>query len=150
MDAESPSAQPVVPIAAPPRVVTTALAAVGPVAVDEERSAARTSESGASEPARIVGPASWYPTFGRVAAAGPRLRHFLGHGWRGTRIVVCRTTRSSEACTIATVVDWCKCPHGRIVDLSDDVFGVLAPVSVGVIRVSIRRLNVALPATDTP
>jgi rare lipoprotein A (peptidoglycan hydrolase) len=47
------------------------------------------------------------------------------------------------------VTDWCRCPNGRLIDLSDDAFRQLAPLSSGIIGVEITRVvHVALPPTD--
>ncbi len=98
----------------------------------------------------ISGSATWYEARGYVAAAGPALRQWLGTHWRGTRVIV--TSRSGSVSL--TLSDWCACGHGRLIDLSDDAFRELAPLSTGVIRVTITRagpphVHIELPATDT-
>ena len=108
------------------------------------------STTSMTQPARtIAGPATWYPASGNVAAAGPSLRRWLGSHWRSTTLRICTST-----CVIVIASDWCACPHGRLIDLSDDAFRQLAPLSAGVIRVTITRLGpphvrIELPATDT-
>ena len=104
------------------------------------------ARSGASSTAagtltRRTGVASWYcwpgrsvcsrgwPWSGAYAAAGPALR--VGN-WRGRLVTVCHRT----LCTRARLVDWCACP-GRLVDLYGSVFGRLAPLSRGLIRVEV-------------
>lgn len=85
----------------------------------------------------LVGLSTWYGTGPGAgdAAAGPRLRHALGSGWRGTRVRVSRGTRS----VVVRLSDWCKCPNNHVIDLSDEDFSRLAPLSRGVIRVAIAR-----------
>jgi rare lipoprotein A (peptidoglycan hydrolase) len=51
------------------------------------------------------------------------------------------------------LTDWCQCYRGerreRIIDLSDDAFARLAPLSTGVVRVTVEVVDVPrLPATD--
>lgn len=95
----------------------------------------------------IGGRATWYPATGAVAAAGPALRHYLGRGWRGSLVEVRYRGRG----VVVRVSDWCACPR-RLLDLSDDAFRALAPLSRGVIGVSIVRVVRHVPeppATDT-
>lgn len=91
----------------------------------------------------ITGIASWYPADGLIAAAGPELRHELGKGWRGSRVTVCASSRSAEACVRVRISDWCQCMRGeadeRLVDLSDDAFRRLRGLSVGLVRVEVER-----------
>jgi hypothetical protein len=81
---------------------------------------------------RLTGPASWYcctrgHTAGEfVAAAGPALR--VG-AWRG-RVVRVNGLR-------VRLVDFCRCPFGRVIDLHPGVFRNLAPLSRGIVRVSV-------------
>ena len=81
---------------------------------------------------RLTGPASWYCcTRGHaagefVAAAGPALR--VG-AWRG-RVVRVNGLR-------VRLVDFCRCPFGRVIDLHPGVFRSLAPLSRGIVRVSV-------------
>jgi hypothetical protein len=81
------------------------------------------------------GRATWYAASGMIAAAGPDLRHRLGPGWRGRMVAVCTGGR----CVRVTLADWCACGprHGSptLLDLSDDAFRRLAPLSRGVLRV---------------
>lgn len=70
-----------------------------------------------------------FPAAGLYAAAGPALR--VG-AWRGRLVTVCHRT----LCARARLVDWCACP-GRLVDLYGSVFGRLAPLSRGLIRVEV-------------
>ena len=78
------------------------------------------------------GSATWYCcTIGHgpgelVAAAGPALR--IGR-WRG-RIVWVNGLR-------VRLVDWCRCPNGRVIDLHPGAFRRLAPLSRGVTRVRV-------------
>jgi rare lipoprotein A (RlpA)-like double-psi beta-barrel protein len=94
----------------------------------------------------LQGTASWFPARGRVAAAGPALR--VG-AWRGSEMLVCRTSRTAMACVRVVLADWCACPH-RLIDLSDDAFRTLAPLSQGLVRVTVSPFRAApLPPTDT-
>jgi len=83
--------------------------------------------------APIRGIASWYRATGLVAAAGPALR--VGD-WRGSTVTVC-----AERCIRVRLTDYCECYAGtdleRIVDLSDDAFRALAPLSRGLVRVTV-------------
>lgn len=86
------------------------------------------------------GVASWFATGpdGLYGAAGPALRHGK---WRGTKVRVTSGARS----VIVTLNDWCACGrrHGRptVLDLSDEAFRRLAPLSRGVIRVEVEVLR---------
>jgi hypothetical protein len=84
----------------------------------------------------ISGTATWHATGrdGPFAAAGPLLRKAIGPGWRGNQVLVCLRAR----CIIVTLSDWCLCSHNRrLVDLSDEAFRALAPLSRGVLKVSV-------------
>ena len=89
----------------------------------------------------LVGLATWYRYRPGQGAAGPALRRWLG-SWRGSIVRVCAT-----ACVNVRLTDWCACGHGRIVDLDARLFRQLAPLSRGVIHVTISG-NPAAPATD--
>ena len=91
-------------------------------------------------PAPLSGTASWYAANGLIAAAGPRLRH---GSWRGSLITVTANGRS----VVVRLSDWCQCYGSRLIDLSDDAFRRLAPLSRGLIHV--RVSGVELPSTDT-
>ena len=92
----------------------------------------------------LIGSATWYGTGPGAghAAAGPELRRALGPGWRGTTVQVC-----AGRCVTVVLDDWCACKGDRIVDLSDEDFARLAPLSAGVLRVTVSALTP--PATDT-
>jgi len=91
----------------------------------------------------ISGQATWYRYHPGQVAAGPALRAWLGKGWRGTTVMVCAKT-----CISTRLTDWCLCRGKRIVDLDSRSFRALAPLSQGVVRVTVSRLPVG-PATDT-
>lgn len=79
-----------------------------------------------------VGPASWYDDprkAGMYAAAGPALR--VGD-WRGRTVTVCAST-----CFAVVLSDYCGCPGGRVIDLSSTAFSRLAPLTQGVVRVTV-------------
>ncbi len=89
----------------------------------------------------VSGPASWYClpgtsachyqySGGMYAAAGPALR--VG-SWRGRTVRVC----GGGNCVSVKLIDWCGCPNGRVIDLYSDAFRRLAPLSSGVIRVTV-------------
>jgi hypothetical protein len=81
----------------------------------------------------LDGYATWYATGGMTGAAGPLLR--VGD-WRGRTVTVC-----AETCIDVTLSDWCACGdrHGKptLVDLSDEAFAALSPLSRGVLPVSV-------------
>jgi len=67
---------------------------------------------------------------GMYAAAGPSLRH---GNWRGSKVKVCTSSR----CVTVTLIDWCACGGGRVIDLYSDAFRKLAPLSKGVLNVTV-------------
>lgn len=84
----------------------------------------------------VEGSASWYADGpGLYAAAGPALR--IG-AWRGRTVSVCTKT----ACVRVILSDWCACypatSRERIIDLSPAAFAVLAPLSRGIVAVTVR------------
>jgi hypothetical protein len=87
--------------------------------------------------APLAGTASWFRAPDGRAAAGPALRHVLGPHWRGTRVRVCAAGR----CAVVRLTDWCQCYRGtraeRLIDLDDDVFAHLAPLTRGLVRVEV-------------
>ena len=93
----------------------------------------------------LRGWASWFRSPSNVSAAGPRLRAALGPAWRGVHVRVCHADR----CTLTVLGDTMRAD--RLVDLDDDVFRALAPLSVGVLRVTLTPIP-APPATtmETP
>jgi len=96
----------------------------------------RVGVSGAapSSGASVSGIASWYAAVGLIAAAGPALR--VGD-WRGRVVTVC----AGGVCLDVRLADWCQCYAGtdreRAIDLSDDAFRALAPLSRGLVRVTV-------------
>ena len=93
----------------------------------------------------LRGWASWFRSPSNVSAAGPRLRAALGPAWRGVHVRVCHADR----CTLTVLGDTMRAD--RLVDLDDDAFRALAPLSVGVLRVTLTPIP-APPATtkETP
>jgi hypothetical protein len=112
-------------------------------ATDDERSAI------VAAPLIVTGQATWYGTGpGRGhAAAGSELRT---GDWRGRHAEVCHGDR----CVRVVLDDWCACGGARIIDLSDEDFARLAPLSTGVISVTVTSGSGApapvptAPATD--
>lgn len=88
----------------------------------------------------VRGAAAWYCNNGSgcpagysgglYAAAGPALR--VGN-WRGRTVSVC----GSGSCVNVTLVDWCACGGGRVIDLFADAFGRLAPLGTGTVSVRV-------------
>lgn len=86
------------------------------------------------------GVASWYCGHGSActrgypgglyAAAGPALR--VGT-WRGRAVQV----EAGGRRVLVRLVDWCACPNGRLLDLYSDAFSRLAPLSRGLVKVSV-------------
>lgn len=100
--------------------------------------------------ALIGGYATWYATPGYTAAAGPVLRDVLGSEWRGSVVVV-----EHHGKTVAVqLTDFCACGERAglptFLDLSDAAFAELAPLSAGVIEVSVEIGAQPLPPTDLP
>lgn len=97
----------------------------------------------------IGGQATWYDAPSRTdAAAGPDLRF---DGWRGSWV---RVTSGERSVTVK-LTDWCACGdrNGKptVIDLDDEAFADLAPLSDGVITVEVEVLGdaPALPETST-
>ena len=129
-DSDHPGAQPAGPV--PGRITpsTSAVTASGPEP---------TGRPGAAGSLR--GYATWFRSPSGVSAAGPRLRAALP-GWRGTSVQVCHADR----CTVTVLGDWMRAD--RLVDLDDDAFRALAPLSVGVLAVTLTPIP-APPVTST-
>jgi hypothetical protein len=79
------------------------------------------------------------------------------HGWDKARLAAVPSFRngdkpylvrvcSATRCTVARVVSFCACGN-HVIDLSPPAFRNLAPLSRGVVRVTVTRVE--LPATDT-
>lgn len=82
----------------------------------------------------ISGNATYYAYVVGGAAAGPGLRAALGLHWRHQNVTVCATT-----CVRVTLSDWCLCKHGnRLIDLDSRSFARLAPLSQGIVKVTIK------------
>jgi rare lipoprotein A (peptidoglycan hydrolase) len=78
----------------------------------------------------VKGVASWYDLKGPgLYAAMPEWRW----GDPAFRARVC----TDSACVTVTVNDHCGCPDGRVIDLSADAFRRLAPLSQGLVRVTV-------------
>jgi expansin (peptidoglycan-binding protein) len=102
----------------------------------------RPVPSGTSVPAPLVGVATWYDAGpGEYAAAGPALRVA---GWRGSYVVVCAFPEGRATCLTLPLVDWCACGDRNglptLLDLSADAFAQLAPLSQGLVRVTVQEV----------
>ena len=67
---------------------------------------------------------------------------------------MCRSGETWIVCIRVRLTDWCACGGERIIDLSDEDFATLAPLSQGVIRVRVAlgappRETITQPPTDT-
>lgn len=106
----------------------------------ERRHTERPTPSGASRPAAVVGTASWFDAGPGHYAALPGY-----HAGTVVRLVVCGSEGDRSTCLTVAVVTSCQCyvgtPSERIVDLSRDAFAQLAPLSRGLVRVSIREVH---------
>ena len=102
----------------------------------------------ATADASVTGTATWYRYHPGQAAAGRALRQALGSGWRGTVVTV---TANGHAVRVRLTDSMGR--TSRLIDLDPHDFARLAPLSAGVLRVTVswgNRLNeIALPATDT-
>jgi rare lipoprotein A (peptidoglycan hydrolase) len=96
-------------------------------------------------PLILTGQATWYGTGpGRGhAAAGSELRT---GDWRGRHVEVCHAGR----CVGVVLDDWCACGGARIIDLSDEDFARLAPLSAGVISVTVTAGAGVTPVSPVP
>jgi hypothetical protein len=82
--------------------------------------------------ASTTGTASWFASPIGVSAAGPALRAAIGPGWRGTVVTV-----AADGFSVRTQLgDWCACSR-RAIDLDAPVFAALAPLSQGLVEVTI-------------
>lgn len=102
----------------------------------------------------LRGQATWYDGPTGSAAAGPALRRWIGPGWRGASVDVCRSGTTWITCVRVRLTDWCACSGDRIIDLDDRAFAQLADLSKGVIRVRVAlgappRETITQPPTDT-
>lgn len=86
------------------------------------------------------GTASWYGGYPGQAAAGPRLRAWLGPHWRNRLVRVCTVTVPRHCATVR-LTDWCQCYRGtkaeRIIDLDVRSFSRLAPTWRGLVNVRV-------------
>ena len=82
----------------------------------------------------IVGKASWFATGkdGYYAAACYDLRKAIGPDWRGRHVIL---SHGGEWFGVV-LNDWCG-SHDKLIDLSDEAFNALAPLSRGVIKVGV-------------
>jgi len=94
----------------------------------------------------LSGQATWYHWHVGEAAAGPKLRQALGVHWRGQSVTVCATS-----CIRVRLTDWCAChPSTRLVDLDARSFARLAPLSAGVIDITVKIGQSSEPLAPDP
>ena len=135
------------------RVDVSALSSAGPTGAPQPQAEYRRPGPGEAEDAppgrseldgsSITGIASWFDAGPGLYAAVP--------SWRwGDEPYRLRVTAGDRA-VVVTVGDFCGCPGGRVIDLSADAFRRLAPLSVGLVRVTVTRLDadVTPPPTET-
>jgi hypothetical protein len=92
----------------------------------------------------ISGTATWYATGPGAghAAAGPALRT---GDWRGRHVTVC----GGRGCVPVVLDDFCQCYGTRVIDLATSDFARLAPLSQGIVTVTITTAAVPVaPPTD--
>ena len=82
----------------------------------------------------LSGKASWHATGrdGAYGAACRPLRRAIGPSWRGRHVLVAFKGKAIEI----VLNDWCG-SHDKTVDLSDEAFRYFAPLSRGVLRVTV-------------
>lgn len=129
------------PTAAPPQPAPSVSASIGASPLLHAPARVDSTALAGGAPA-LSGIASWYnaPTI-HDAAAGPPLR--VGN-WRGRLVTVRYGSRS----VVLRLTDWCQCPR-RLIDVDDQAFKQLAPLSKGLLKVTVTFGGPALPATDT-
>ena len=97
---------------------------------------------------QLGGVATWFDAAQGTAAAGPALRNALGSDWRGSIVTVC-----ADGCVTVRLTDWCACGdrNGKdtLIDLDRRDFARIAPLSAGVVAVTVGFRAIPLPATDT-
>lgn len=82
----------------------------------------------------VTGKASWHATgrSGLYAAACRSLRQAIGPDWRGRTVLVAVGRKAVEV----RLNDWCG-SRDKTIDLSDEAFRYFAPLSRGVLRVTV-------------
>ena len=106
----------------------------------ERRVEAAKAAGSIPAPDTISGLATWYSWHPAEAAAGPALRSWLGSSWRGTVVWVTSGNRSVSVRLTDFMVS------GRsLVDLDSRSFAKLAPLSTGVLHVTITRAGTSTP-----
>lgn len=130
---------------AAPRAHTHTARAMSPPSPGASRPTAAHRVTADKAVGHLSGTASWYclpgrsactvgyPASGPYAAAGPTIRAALGPDWRGRTVVVA----TGHADVVVTLVDWCSCPNGRLLDLYASVYGQLDSLSSGLLDVTV-------------
>lgn len=91
--------------------------------------------------ATTAGVASWYDDGPGLYAAVPS----WSFGDTQYQVLV----RAGDRSVVVTVRDFCGCPGARIIDLSPDAFVRLAPLSRGLVVVTVERLDARITAPPT-
>lgn len=107
------------------KIMTSVLIA-GSLLLPEDISAASSTIGSATYYCCTVG----YSSASYVGAAGPRLRQALGPHWRGRSVTVWYGNKHVRI----KLVDSCRCPHGRVIDLHPRPFSKLGALRIGVLR----------------
>ena len=140
---ERPTVTRPLPVGPPVRVAQPSVGS-SPAPRREARSVAAPPSPAVVMPAAagISGVATWFRSPSGVSAAGPALRSALGPGWRGTSVRVCHADR----CIVTVLGD--TMAADRLIDLHAPLFARLAPLSRGVLRVTLTVIP-GPPATAT-
>jgi hypothetical protein len=124
------------------RVDLSTPSSAGPSGAPLEDSPDRTSDSGqVTAGAPLPSPAARAGTSDSLATGW----HF---GDARYQLTVC--LRHSSSCVTVTVRDFCGCPGGRVIDLSPSAFRRLAPLSRGVIFVTVSAARRSGPVPTPP
>jgi rare lipoprotein A (peptidoglycan hydrolase) len=107
-------------------------------------SSAYGTERQTQETQQLTGLASWYSAAPNTAAAGPAVRVYLDHDYMGARLRVC--LYGTRKCRVVRISDTCLCrppyvAQRRAIDLDAQTFAYLAPLSRGIVKVTITEVR---------
>lgn len=140
------------PIGAPPSAPPPSLSAARSVAEQTDGAPSRSPAAFESpspaitEPPAIEGGIASYcaPTPTQCLRWGGQAKlgavHSFRFGDRPYRVKVCRQ-EGEPACVTVTIVSYCGCPDGRVIDLSPYAFRRLAPLWRGLVPVTVEELR---------